>query len=59
MAYKITSECISCGSCQETCPMEAIKEGDTQYTIDAETCIDCGACASSCPVDAIVEQYLY
>ncbi len=55
MAYKITSECISCGSCQEACPMEAIKEGDTQYVIDAEACIDCGACASSCPVDAIVE----
>ena len=59
MAYKITSECISCGSCQEACPMEAIKEGDTQYVIDAEACIDCGACAGSCPVDAIVEQYLY
>ncbi len=55
MAYKITEECISCGSCQETCPIEAIKEGDTQYIIDAEACIECGACATSCPVDAIVE----
>lgn len=55
MAYKITDECISCGSCAPECPVEAIAEGDEIYVIDEETCIDCGACVDSCPVDAIIE----
>jgi len=55
MAYKISDACISCGACSDTCPVEAISQGDSQYVIDADTCIDCGACSSSCPVDAISE----
>lgn len=54
MAYKITDACIACGACKDTCPSEAISEGDI-YVIDPNTCIDCGACASGCPSDAIVE----
>ncbi len=54
MAYKITDECIACGSCVSECPVEAIAEGSI-YTIDADTCIDCGACTGSCPVGAITE----
>ena len=53
MAYKISSECISCGACTSDCPVEAITAGDTQYEINADTCIDCGACSGVCPVDAI------
>lgn len=53
MAHVISDECIMCGSCQGECPTDAISEGDTQYTIDANTCIDCGACAQVCPVEAI------
>ncbi len=53
MAYKITSLCVSCGTCEGECPVSAISEGDTQYIIDADTCISCGACAAVCPVDAI------
>ena len=34
------------------CPVEAIKEGDGQFVIDAEKCIECGACADVCPVGA-------
>lgn len=56
MAHRITDECISCGSCADTCPVGAISEGDTQYQIDPEVCIDCGACADGCPVGAIVED---
>jgi NAD-dependent dihydropyrimidine dehydrogenase PreA subunit len=52
MAYKITDECIACGSCISECPVEAISEG-TPYIVDADKCIDCGACAGSCPTEAI------
>ena len=55
MAYKITEECISCGSCPDSCPVEAISEGDDQYVIDADLCIDCGSCVDTCPTGAIVE----
>jgi len=53
MAYKISSDCISCGACTNECPVDAISEGDAQYDINAETCIDCGACAEACPIEAI------
>ena len=55
MAYKISDECISCGACASTCPVEAISEGDSKYVIAADKCIDCGSCADGCPVDAISE----
>lgn len=53
MAYKISSECISCGTCEGECPVSAISNGGDIFVIDAGTCIDCGACAGVCPVDAI------
>lgn len=53
MAYNITDACVSCGSCEPECPVNAISEGDTQYNIDSEACIDCGSCASVCPTEAI------
>lgn len=56
MAYKITDDCVACGSCVDECPVEAISEGDPIYIIDAEKCTDCGACADACPSDAIVQE---
>jgi len=55
MAYKITSACVSCGACADSCPAGAINQGDAQYEIDANVCLDCGACADTCPSGAIVE----
>ncbi len=52
MAYVISEDCISCGACAAECPVEAIKEGDGKYEIDADTCIECGNCANVCPVGA-------
>ncbi|MBK5244020.1 MAG: 4Fe-4S binding protein [Eubacteriaceae bacterium] len=55
MAYKISDECIACGSCADVCPAEAISEGDI-YVIDPAKCTDCGTCADECPVEAIAAE---
>ena len=54
MSYKVTDECIMCGSCEPECSVNAISEGDDKYKIDPSVCTDCGSCADVCPVDACV-----
>lgn len=54
MAYKITDECLACGTCMDTCPNGAIEEGDIYKITDA--CQDCGACMEACPTGAIIEE---
>ncbi len=56
MAYKIKSDCISCGACEAECPVSAISAGADKYVIDVDKCISCGACAGVCPVGAPVEE---
>ena len=55
MAYKISDDCISCGTCAENCPVEAIKPVDGVYAIDESICVGCGLCAENCPVSAPTE----
>lgn len=55
MAYQISDDCVSCGTCEAQCPVGAISEGDAHYEIDADACISCGSCAAVCPTDAISE----
>lgn len=55
MAYKITDDCISCGTCAGECPVEAIFEGESHYEIDQDKCLSCGTCAGACPTEAIKE----
>lgn len=53
MSHVISKECTKCGTCKDSCPVEAISEGETRYVIDADTCVDCGTCVEECPVGAI------
>lgn len=52
MAYVITSECVKCGICIDSCPVSAIIEGDEKFVITS-ACLDCGKCAKVCPLEAI------
>ena len=52
MAYIISDECISCGACEEACPVSCISAGDGKFVINSTECIDCGSCADVCPVGA-------
>ena len=52
MAYKISDECISCGTCAGECPVNAISEGEDKFVINPDECIECGNCADVCPVGA-------
>ena len=39
MAYVISDECVSCGTCESECPAGAISQGDEHFVIDADTCV--------------------
>ena len=56
MPYTINDECTACGTCVDSCPSEAILEGETKYKIDPDLCVDCGTCVDACPVSAISEE---
>ena len=53
--YRITENCIACGTCAEECPVSCISEGE-MYVINQDDCISCGTCQSVCPNDAVVEE---
>lgn len=56
MAFKVVKEnCVNCGSCDPSCPVQAISEKDGARVIDEATCISCGSCVGACPTGAIVE----
>ncbi len=54
MPFVITAECVGCGACQVTCPVDAIVEQGERFVITDE-CIECGACLGVCAVGAIEE----
>jgi ferredoxin len=60
MAFKITTDCISCAACESECPNAAITEGAEYFVIDPDKCTECVGffntqqCAAVCPVDSCV-----
>ncbi|MDO7787060.1 4Fe-4S binding protein [Desulforamulus aquiferis] len=54
MAFKITDECLACGTCLDSCPNGAIEEGEIFKITTA--CEDCGTCVDMCPTGAIIEE---
>lgn len=60
MAYKITDDCISCGTCEDECDNNAISEGEGTYLINPDRCTECVGnagspkCAEVCPMNACV-----
>lgn len=66
MAVEITDICISCGSCVDECPVEAIVDdsdnptGEEIYYVYNNKCVECvsyndvPACATACPTDGCI-----
>lgn len=45
--------CTGCGSCEDICPVDAVKMEDDIAVTDEDWCIGCGVCTTICPSDAI------
>jgi len=45
--------CVSCGACEDRCPVGAIKVEDQAAEVDEAVCIGCGVCAPGCDVEAV------
>ena len=45
--------CIRCGTCAETCPIDAVTYNDDNYVVDVEKCNYCMDCIAPCPTGSI------
>jgi len=56
MSYKISDDCIGCGTCAKKCSAGAI-EGKIKYRffIHPSFCEECGTCFEICPQAAILD----
>ena len=52
MAHTVSSECVACGACVDTCPVGAISMAD-KAVVDASACVDCGAWGGFSPTGPI------
>ena len=45
--------CIRCGTCEDTCPIDAVTHNDDNYVVDVEKCNYCMDCIAPCPTGSI------
>ena len=48
----VSSRCIGCRTCLDTCPRNALSMTEEGILIDRGVCDGCGLCVPSCPYDA-------
>ncbi len=54
LTYRITQECIGCGTCAANCVEQAIDlKEDGKYSIRYVDCDDCGICYTKCPLQDV------
>ena len=51
--YRVTDECIGCGTCARVCPRGCIRIIDKKPDYDYTDCANCMACIQACPKKAI------
>ncbi|MHA1734001.1 MAG: 4Fe-4S binding protein [Promethearchaeota archaeon] len=51
VARVVEDGCVGCGTCEERCPMEAVRVVDGLAAVDDHRCIGCGVCVHLCPQD--------
>lgn len=52
----VDDNCVGCGLCVESCPVDAISLIEDKANIDTELCIECGMCVDICPLEAIHQK---
>lgn len=52
LRVEIGEACRACGSCHESCPVQAIEFQGSVSVIDQDACKGCGLCAAICPEGA-------
>jgi NAD-dependent dihydropyrimidine dehydrogenase PreA subunit len=52
LRIEVNEGCLGCGSCLESCSVQAIQLVDSRAAI-GESCKGCGVCVEACPVGAI------
>lgn len=52
-AFRVDEACISCGQCEQHCPVGAVRLEDKERPIWNDACIHCMACLHGCPTHAI------
>lgn len=54
MPYTKAAQCKGCGTCMETCQLEARSIQNGKAHVNPVACLGCGACERNCPESAIV-----